>query len=241
MGVLALILAFSSCAKDDDDSPAPAGTDVTINVKHVVDGADLVFNDLKYTNAAGNQYKVSRLDYYLSDFTFINSNGSEYKPKFVPFLVKASKTDISFVISKVLPGNYTGFRFMVGIPSDANVTGSLENTLDNYNMEWPIALDGGYHFMKFEGNYKDDKNIERGFTVHLGQNGMQSVNSFPTSAVTISSSPKTTIELTMNLNEWFENPHVFDFNVDGNYTMAVDSLMEKVSENGQSCFSFTVK
>jgi hypothetical protein len=237
--VIVAVLALSACSKEDDESPSPAPNliDLFVSVDHVVDGKNLVFNSLDYTNAAGNQYKVSRLEYYLSDFTFVRSDGSLYKPKFQPVLINAENSTNNFYI-KMVQGAYTGFSFIIGIPDDDNYTGALDNTLENVNMAWPEAMGGGYHFMKFEGNYRDDVNIERGFTVHLGKNGMQSVNEFLNNSITISKMEVLGFALQMNLNEWFENPHVFDFNKDGNYTMGVDSLMKKVSDNGQHCFSY---
>ena len=106
----------------------------------------------------------------------------------------------------------------------------------NMNMAWPDPLGGGYHFMKLEGKY-EDLNLEwRGYTVHLGDNGNQSPNLITDVSITVSSA-STSLGLIMDFNEWFDNPKLYDFNVDGNYTMAIDSLMKKVSENGRNCLS----
>jgi len=36
----------------------------------------------------------------------------------------------------------------------------------------------------------------------------------------------------MNMNEWFKNPAVYDFNMDGNYSMSSMMAMEKLMMNG---------
>lgn len=240
LGISLLVLV--SCTKDEEETTDELPTvEISVGVSHEVDGASLVFNEIRYANKAGNPWGVTRYEYYLSDFAFQKSNGDWYKPSFAPVLINGQDpTTHSFVIPNVKQGEYTGFSFMVGVYEEMNYTGSLENNLANLNMAWPPSLNGGYHHLKFEGNYVDDMSDTAGFTVHMGNIGMQSVNEFLNTPMSINSSSTNDITLTMNLNEWFDNPHLYDFNIDGNYTMAIDSLMEKVSDNGQNCFKTSI-
>jgi uncharacterized protein YwgA len=41
----------------------------------------------------------------------------------------------------------------------------------------------------------------------------------------------------MNINEWYANPAVYDFEVDGNYSMGLSAAMLKLSKNGKDVFS----
>lgn len=239
--ILPLLFVMTSCTKEDDTEAEVAKADITFTVTHEVDGSALVFNQLLYTNEAGNKYEVSRLEYYLSDFKFKKANGSWYTPTFEPVLINGSVSDQTFLLKNVPMDSYYGFSFMIGLNEEWNKTGSLENNLDNYNMAWPDVIGGGYHFMKFEGNYLDLTDEVRGFTVHLGNNGMQSVNEFDGLDFTVSDFEKNNFLLTMNLNEWFESPNLFDFNKDGNYTMAIDTLMKKVSDNGRNCIKIEMQ
>lgn len=236
-------LALLSCKKEDDDSTTDVPkADLSITVLNEVDGEALVFNNLsekKYANKAGNVWEVRRLEYYLSKFEFQKSNGQWISVFSMPELINAENGTNSFTLVGVPIGSYTGLRFMVGIPDNQNKTGYLENNLANLNMAWPENLNGGYHHMKFEGNYLDLDNEIVGFTVHLGDIGNQAVNTFENLNLPIVTGGSS-ITLTMNPNEWFENPYTYDFNVDGNYTMAVYELMEIISKNGQNCMSLNV-
>ncbi len=238
--VFLVAIILISCQKEDDVIDVPM-VDLEVLVFNEIDGIPLEMNNMKYANAAGNEYEATRVEYYIGDFAFQRMNGDWYRPYFEPYLINGDSTDQTFKLVNVRQGEYQSISFMVGLPESWNKTGKLENNIANYNMAWPESLGGGYHFMKFEGNYIDDEQETRGFTVHLGQNGMQSVNVFDNLNYKLTSSSANQITLTMNLNEWFESPHLFDFNVDGNYTMAVDSLMEKVSENGSNCFKMELK
>lgn len=42
----------------------------------------------------------------------------------------------------------------------------------------------------------------------------------------------------MNLNEWFRNPFIYDFNIDGNYSMGSSAAMAKLKANGVDIFHF---
>lgn len=237
-----LLVSAFSCRKDEDsDAPDVPKTDVTILVDHDVDGEQVIFYNLDqkpYINAAGNEYEITRLEYYLSDFKFRRTNGSWHSPvNNVPVLIDVEDGQKTITLSNVEVGDYNAMSVMIGVMPKYNKTGLLENNLDNLNMAWPENLGGGYHFMKFEGNYKDDQNIVRGFTVHLGNEGLQSVNEIDNISLRVESGGQTQLNMSMNLNEWYKTPHLFDFNKEGNYTMAIDSLMELISENGTNSLS----
>ena len=42
------------------------------------------------------------------------------------------------------------------------------------------------------------------------------------------------LSLKMNLNEWFEHPQIFDFNIDGSSIMADTVALQKIAANGVS-------
>lgn len=237
--IISLVSVLISCTKEEDDSPVTQKTEIKFLVRHDVNGDTLIFNNLtdkRYENAAGNFYEVTRLEYYLSDFKLQRINGQWHSPSNEPVLINAENGSFDLTLNGVEIGEYKALSFLIGIPATKNKSGMLENNLANLNMAWPESLGGGYHFLKFEGNYFDLNDIIRGFTVHLGGEGMQAVCTMDVS-LTVSTLIHRKIEMSMNLNQWFESPHLFDFNVDGSYTMAVDSLMEKISENGNNCFT----
>ena len=101
-------------------------------------------------------------------------------------------------------------------------------------MEWPVVMGGGYHFMMFEGHFIDSTGTP-GFAMHLGT----SASLCPVSiqqTLSIGQADKE-IRLSMNINEWFRNPAIYDFNVDGNYIMGNVQAMSKLAANGVDVFS----
>jgi hypothetical protein len=87
--------------------------------------------------------------------------------------------------------------------------------------------------MKLEGLFHDCTSLF-GFAMHLGNNPY-------VVPVTLNRSlphngTADTLRLNMNINEWFENPYIYDFNVDPNYSMGIDTAMMKLSRNGKDVF-----
>ena len=96
-------------------------------------------------------------------------------------------------------------------------------------MEWPDGMGGGYHFLKFEGHFVDSGNTF-GFAMHIGTNNYL-VNGKLWARITLGDGVNT-LNVGMNMNEWFKNPAVYDFNMDGNYSMSSMMAMEKLMMNG---------
>ena len=135
------VALITSCSKEEDAEVNNVPTvDITVSVSHEVDGVELVYSDIIYANKAGNKYEVTRLEYYLSDFAFLKSNGEWYKPNFTPVLIDGKNDGQSFVIENVYEGEYSALSFMVGIPAVLNISGSLDNNLENLNILAPIIF-----------------------------------------------------------------------------------------------------
>ncbi len=41
----------------------------------------------------------------------------------------------------------------------------------------------------------------------------------------------------MNINEWYKNPEIYDFNTDGGYSMGNMMAMMKIAGNGADVFN----
>jgi len=236
--VLLLSLLFSllyACKKDNNDDVIPAVTNtLDIKLNYEVDGQPLLSDTLIYSNDAGNNYSVSRLWYYLSRIALVNSDSSLLPIKDYVFVDAFRSTTNEFTISGVPAGHYIGIKFYIGLDSVQNLTNALPATSDNLNMEWPVPMGGGYHFMKFEGHASDSAG-NYGFAMHLGRNEYL-VESMIWKHIQIVSG-RSDISLMMNLNEWFRDPEIYDFNIDGNYSMGVMAAMMKLRNNGVDVFS----
>lgn len=229
-----VILILSACKKTDNTTAQPVVIPPTVSLSYSVDNRSLQFDTIKYTNAAGNIYSINRLQFYLSAFEFENMDGTISKYDDVFYVDARTNTNRSFTFSNLPNGNYKRIKFLIGLDSAHNVENGLPNNLDNTNMVWPSTMGGGYHFMKLEGKFLVSSKAY-GFAMHLGKNkNCVSINIEKNFSISAASY---VMNLKMNLNEWFANPDVYDFNVDGNYSMAYSAALAKLARNGADVFT----
>lgn len=230
--MLCLVLLSFSCR---DELTMPDYGKIAINVTHTIDGLPLEIDSAQYECAAGFSYSISCLEYYVSNVTFVGDHGNSYIDNGIYYINAADPNHCDFEIDRVPVGSYSRITLNIGIDSARNLTGYLPNTLQNVNMAWPVGMGGGYHFMKMEGHYISTSVF--GYAVHLGSNQSLTFCSIdePTSFVYTNHSGV----LTMDINQWFQDPYIYNFDTDGNYTMGNASLMELISVNGRDVMSFS--
>lgn len=255
---LLIMLAMSTaCKKTVDPVPAsPSGT-VVFLVDHRINGQSLKLNELIYTNAAGNVYLITDLMYFISDITFYRANGTrkvigEVKDIFyINENLPETKT-IQFA-DKIPAGAYDSITFIFGITEAKNKSFMFVNPPESL-MGWPEVLGGGYHLMMMNGKWKDLSENIVPFNFHLGTGQLYKgtgynvdsiyafVQNYFTVSLTVSSfqladKEKVTFDLSMNIEQWFENPHVYDHNYWGGAIMQKQPAMQMVKENGWDVFS----
>lgn len=229
-------LFIIGCEKDQDLVPVKAEENISskLLISYKVDNVPLIFDSILYHNLAGNNYGVTRLEYYISNITFHSTSVKDFTlDKFFYIDARTSSTN-SISIDPIPYGEYNSITLNIGIDSANNKTNSLANTSENINMAWPSSMGGGYHFMKLEGYY-DNPPSTLGFTMHLGQN-TSLVTCFINKPFLINSSTSE-IKLSMNLNEFFRSPITYDFELDGNFIMGNEQAMGKIAANGNNVFS----
>jgi hypothetical protein len=228
------VLTLTSCKNKSEEVPEPQKQSLSIRLSFECDGKAIVKDVFDYTNDAGNNYSISRLQFYLADFKFEKPDGSELKSETVVYVDFFAGKGLEFSLPNIPGGDYRKISFCIGLPPSQNITGALPNTIDNVNMAWPDMMGGGYHFLKMEGNFKFSGNTY-GYAIHLGKNPhlvrITAVQNFSFST------DAPVLHMKMNINEWFRTPHTYDLNTDGNYTMGTDSLMMKIAENGTDVFT----
>ncbi len=210
---------------------------IVVAVTHQVDGAPVVFDTAVFTNAAANQYSIEKLEYYLSDFRIYKNSQLCYSGTEIVLVNGRDSGTFTFNISPssgLASGIYDSVAFTIGVSSVLNVSYGLPNTLDNMDMAWPDVMGGGYHFFKLEGHYKN-AGLLAGYAMHLGQNGYQ-VNAGMHCSINIKPTGDATLNMIMNVNEWFRNPANYNFNTDGVFTMGDTLLMHKLALNGADVF-----
>jgi hypothetical protein len=250
-------ICLMGCTDNDHTTYlAPSGT-ITFHIDHQVNGQPLKKNELVYTNAAGNEYLVTELKYFISDITFYRNNGTRTMigdPKDIFYIdddIPATKT-LQFD-DKIPPGTYDSITFIFGISEAKNKSFIFPDPPEAY-MAWPEILGGGYHYMMMNGKWKDINSMILPFNFHLGIGQLYKGNgynvdsiyafvqncfavSLPGSGFTIGNQESLAFQLTMNIENWFDNPHVFDFDYWGGAIMQKQPAMQMAKENGWNVFT----
>lgn len=250
--LFAALLLGSSCNKTNNTADKPGS--LSLFFTHEIDKVAIEFDTIKYVNAAGNPYLVNEIQYFISDVTLYRNNGT-------PQLLNAGE-DIHYVdtdlpetwqyklTDDIAPGTYDSISFIFGISEVKNQSQLFVNPPES-NMFWPELLGGGYHYMKLNGKWKDTADTLRPFNFHMGigqiydtvtgditayvQNYFRV--SLPNSAFAISNADKIAFMVVMDVNNWFENPHEYDFNEWGGMIMQNQNAMQTAKENGHNVFS----
>jgi len=177
---IAFLTVFASCKKENkepvynDQDLAP----LSIEFDNVVGGKNLYLNTETYTDAAGEDYKISLLEYYISNIIVRKADGTEYV---VPqdksyFLMKEGDEDHEKALVNVPEGDYTSLTFTVGVDSLRNTmdvskrTGVLDPASpESDGMYW--GWNSGYIFFKMEGTSAAapvDNSGQHMFRYHIG-------------------------------------------------------------------------
>ncbi|GAB3554629.1 MbnP family protein [Spirosoma fluminis] len=170
-------VGFLACHRNDAATPAMGSLVLTFD--NVVGNQDLALNTGTYQNTAGEQFTVSRLNYFVSNIRLKRTDGSDYV---VPqdssyFLVQEADPASQVVTVRNVPvGDYTGITYLIGVDS-------LRSTMDisrrkgvlepagghNAGMYWD--WNSGYIFFKLEGTSPQapaDPSGSRIFQYHIG-------------------------------------------------------------------------
>jgi len=244
LAIICLAFVLSSCSEDNDISLEPVA--ITLNFSHSWDGIEITnadFNELKFTNENEQDLSIERLRYLISEISLTHESGvvtvlDEYN------LVDLTNTEgLSFTTSKtILPGDYTSITFRFGFSNEYNIDGAYPD-LNTANFNVPNALGGGYHFMQFDGKYRDITSVEAPFNYHVisaidpSNTNDPKDTSFSLNIGAATIGGNTNIQIEMDVSEWFKNPTIwnlneYDVNLMGNYD--VQLLM---NQNGSSVFS----
>lgn len=247
------ILLLASCNNDADEQ-APGN--LAIHFLHHVNNHAVLFDQLLYTNASGNQYEVSEIQWFLSDITVVAKSGEELlldDGGFAHYVDTDIPSTWTWALpDQIKPGNYTAIKFTFGLKGEKNIPYSFPNPPES-DMIWPYTMggdQGGYHYMKLNGFWINTGSQRTPFNAHLGvgqeYDSEGNVTAFiqnwfevtlPESSFTLTAGETKHITLLMDVNSWFETPYAFDFNVYGGKIMKNQEAMGKIRDNGADVFS----
>mgnify|MGYP005818673543 CR=1 FL=1 len=245
--LLIITIALTAC-KNDDDTATQNGVRADFQFTHNFDGDEIENSDfevIQYTNAHGEELSVSKIVYLISDITFTNAAGTAFTAGDHNLVNVREESNLLFTPDVEIPEGEYNVSFTFGFDDEDNIDGAYTD-LNSADGGWnvPAMLGGGYHYMRLEGRYIDDASAETGFqyhTIRAADNTTMPITlqdtSFEVSLGQIDISEGTTVEVKMNIAEWFKNPNEWDLNVLGQALMPNFDAQIMMSENGTSVFS----
>ena len=235
--------------KDDGTCEWSTEHNLTFIFSHNYDGTSVSssdFSDLKYTNAFGNVHSISKLMYLVSDLRLYTSGGDSVVIEGHQLINLSDAGTLSYELDQQIPiGSYTGIGFSFGFDATDNTTGAYPD-LNLANWSWPMMLGGGYHNLQFEGNFITTVPDTIGFGYHMGTArevvGVDTTfhaNHFlvhlPNSGFTLFQDA--TVEIKMNIAEWFKNPNTWDLNTYNAMLMTNYTSQGFMNANAASVFT----
>ena len=235
-----VIIAFTSCKDDTDCCVNLEPVNVTLKFTHNWDGTPVTasdFNSFNYVTENGESVSMERLRYVVSNINL----GGESKPYQLVDLGINSGFEIIF--NNVAQG-VNNLNFTFGFSDTDNIDGVYQD-LNTVSFNVPGMLGGGYHFMQFDGKYKDTNNLDTNFNYHAiravdrsdPNNMIFEDTSFLVDFGNVTITNNATIEIKMNIAEWFKNPNTWDLNQLNTVLMPNFEAQRLISANGKSVFS----
>lgn len=242
--LIVLSIFFSSCQK-------PTGN-IGFHFSFSVDKTALVQDTICYVNSAGNRYGITEAQYFISKITLtkedgttcqiLSDDGIHYVDADIP------ETLIWRPADEIPAGIYTSVSFVFGIADDQNISYRFPNHPEN-NMSWPGNIGGGYHYMKINGRWINDRDSLALFNLHMGRGQQRdadgNITGFIDNSFTITlpihllvlKNEASVLKLNMDINNWFQSPNVYDLNTFGSGIMQNQQAQETLIENGRDVFS----
>ncbi|PKP33400.1 MAG: hypothetical protein CVT99_00145 [Bacteroidetes bacterium HGW-Bacteroidetes-16] len=247
------IISFSGCDSKTDNAEPTTGK-LTLHFSHKIDSESIVFDDMRYVNAAGNHYLVNEIQYFISDVTLFHSNGTSLlldQWEDIHYVDTDLPETQNYIFKDDIPqGIYDSISFTFGISEEKNHSLMFVNPPESF-MFWPENLGGGYHYLKLNGKWLNELNQEAPFNFHLGIGQIyhsypDSITSyvqnyftvhFPVSAFGVKAGETQTLELVMNVENWFQSPNIYNHDTYGGDIMQKQEVMALAVENGWNVFS----
>ena len=245
--LLAIVMVTFSTSCSENDDPG----NIKVSFDFYNDGEPVVYDTMVYTNEAGNLYLINDIRFFISRLT-IYKNGEAVKlsnDKNIHYINNhIESTQVWNVNEDIKEGVYDSIAFTFGLNNEDNKSYIFPNPPEN-EMSWPVILGGGYHYMKLEGKWLNLDNENEGYAFHLGIGQIYDDNKeiidyvdnsfrivLENSEIEILKGATKEFTIRMNIEEWFKNPNIHDWNVSRGNIMANQEAMSNLCKNGQTVF-----
>jgi len=254
---ISAIILIVSCKKEESVTPIVELPTPNVNFlfQQDYDGTSISsadFGATQFTNAKGTNHTITKLQYLVSNITLHKTNGDEVELGGYNLIDLADADSRYYTPTVTVPaGTYTGVSITFGFNPEDNISGEYTD-LNAASWSWPMMIGGGYHFMKFEGKFTDNTGAQKGFAYHNGTASKMNTDGTRTHEANdfrvrlwdfsggfeVVQGNNTTININMDLSEWFKNPIVW--NLDNYHAMLMPNYtaQKMMNQNGRSVFSF---
>jgi len=244
--LLTVMIVLLSCSSDEDRASEFL---ISVTNSQHWDGQNIVIGDFgttEYTNENGEALKIQKIRYLISKVILTNSFGNEIEIGNYRLVDLTDENTLSYAQNIVVPpGTYTSISFVYGFNEEDNIDQEYAD-LNTASWNWPGMLGGGYHFMQFEGTFTNSAILNPlPFAYHNGtarlSDGVFEQNFITVNVGGLSIDSNATIDIKMNLAEWFKNPNTWDLNTMGTNLMGNYDAQIMMNQNGQSVFTVSVE
>jgi hypothetical protein len=199
------------------------------------------------TNAAGNQYQVNEIKYFISRLFLIDAQGKSIEIKQDDGIhyveVDSLKKAKPWVINGIPQKSYTAISFVFGLDENDNKSNRFVNEPESIFF-WPAVLGGGYHYMQINGRFLNSKGDIQNMNLHTGIGQLRDENNVITQFVhnyftvnlpvsfTIDENNTAQLALNMEIQRWFDTPNLYNIDEFGTGIMQNQRAQQLLKENG---------
>lgn len=240
---MCVALALTSCGEDMDDN-ALSNANINFKFSHTWDNTLINSSNLTtqtLTNENGENINITRIRYLISKLQLVNSSGTTFTFDGYKFTDLENEDTYNFTPenNSIPTGTYT-LKFVWGFNEEDNIDGAYLD-LNSASWNWPAMLGGGYHFLQFDGMYNVDTTPSP-FNYHNGTARVSVGNFEQNFAIIELETPlnitkNATINVNMNISEFFKNPNTWDLNVLDTPLMPNYNAQKMMQENVMSVFN----
>ena len=229
---------------------------IAFKFDHRVDDSEAAYDLMIYENVAGNNYELSEIQWFISDVMLIDEDGNENvigDQDWVHYVDTDIFSSLRWKITEdIKAGRYSAIHFTFGIKGEKNIPNMFADPPES-NMIWPYHMggdEGGYHYMKLNGFWMKEESERTPFNFHMGVGQLYdndgNITEFVQNwfEVTLQASAFTLLDgevleatLVMNIENWFQDPNIYNHEDYGGKIMNNQTAMNKIKENGVNVFT----
>lgn len=240
--LLALFPFIIACINDDDITQS--NVNLTFNFTHNWDDSNLTnqnFEAFDFVNENGDIIALDRLRYLVSNIKLYSQVTGVITLQGYELVDLSNEGSLSISVTTTLPdGDFSAIGFTLGFEEAFNTSGAYTD-LNSTSWNWPDNLGGGYHFLQMDGKFETPEGPQP-FNFHMGTaritEGVFEANHRQVIlSQTFSLADNNTVEIKMNVAEWFKNPHTWDLNELNTDLMMNYEAQKMMYDNSESVFS----